>query len=126
MPFGDLTVSEGTLVRWPKAAGDAVTAGEVVAEIETDKAVVEIEAPVAGRLGPIEKDTGAVVPMGGRIGSVKAEWKQMKILCTNWEAADDGDLERAHFPMPNSSSAARRPIRPGFLTPRSPPASMLS
>jgi 2-oxoisovalerate dehydrogenase E1 component len=47
-----------------------VAAGEVVAEIETDKAVVEIEAPVAGRLGPIERAKGEVVPMGGRIGAV--------------------------------------------------------
>lgn len=72
MPFGDLTVSEGRLVRWLKAAGGTVSAGEVVAEIETDKAVVEIEAPVAGTLGPIEQEAGAVVPMGGRIGSVRA------------------------------------------------------
>ena len=71
MPFGDLTVSEGTIVGWLKAEGDAVKAGEIVAEIETDKAVVEIEAPVDGILGPIEQPKGAVVPMGGRIGSVR-------------------------------------------------------
>jgi 2-oxoisovalerate dehydrogenase E1 component len=70
MPFGDLTVSEGKIVRWLKTAGDPVKAGELVAEIETDKAVVEIEAPVDGRLGPIEQPVGAVVPMGGRIGAV--------------------------------------------------------
>jgi 2-oxoisovalerate dehydrogenase E1 component len=70
MPFGDLTVSEGTIVAWLKGEGDVVAAGEVVAEIETDKAVVEIEAPVAGRLGPIERAKGEVVPMGGRIGAV--------------------------------------------------------
>ena len=70
MPFGDLTINEGTIVKWNKAEGDSVKAGDVVAEIETDKAVVEIEAPVDGRLGPIEQQTGAVVPMGGRIGSV--------------------------------------------------------
>ncbi|MCX5514266.1 thiamine pyrophosphate-dependent enzyme [Kaistia algarum] len=70
MPFGDLTISEGTIVGWLKAEGDLVKAGEIVAEIETDKAVVEIEAPVAGKLGPIEQPKGAVVPMGGRIGSV--------------------------------------------------------
>ena len=71
MPFGDLTVSEGTIVAWLKAEGDKVKAGEIVAEIETDKAVVEIEAPIAGTLGPIEQPKGAVVPMGGRIGSVR-------------------------------------------------------
>ncbi len=70
MPFGDLTISEGKIVRWAKAPGDLVKAGELVAEIETDKAVVEIESPADGRLGPIEQDVGAVVPMGGRIGAV--------------------------------------------------------
>ncbi|MCX5494071.1 thiamine pyrophosphate-dependent enzyme [Kaistia dalseonensis] len=70
MPFGDLTISEGTIVRWLKAPGETVKAGDIVAEIETDKAVVEIEAPIAGMLGPIEQDVGAVVPMGGRIGAV--------------------------------------------------------
>jgi 2-oxoisovalerate dehydrogenase E1 component len=69
MPFGDLTVSEGTIVRWIKTDGATVKTGELVAEIETDKAVVEIEAPVAGRLA-IEKPEGTVVPMGGRIGAV--------------------------------------------------------
>ena len=49
MPFGDLTVSEGKLVRWLKQTGDAVAAQEVVAEIETDKAVVEIEVAGLGR-----------------------------------------------------------------------------
>ena len=71
MPFGDLTISEGKIVRWAKAAGDTVKAGELVAEIETDKAVVEIEAPVAGILARIEQPEGAVVKMGGRIGVIK-------------------------------------------------------
>ena len=71
MPFGDLTVSEGKLVKWLKAVGDVVKASEVVAEIETDKAVVEIEAPIAGTLSAIEQPVGATVPMGGRIGTIK-------------------------------------------------------
>ena len=71
MPFGDLTVSEGKIVRWAKAVGDKVKAGELVAEIETDKAVVEIEAPVAGVLAEIVEPVGAVVKMGGRIGAIR-------------------------------------------------------
>jgi 2-oxoisovalerate dehydrogenase E1 component len=71
MPFGDLTVSEGKIVRWAKKEGESVKAGELIAEIETDKAVVEIEAPVAGVLGRIEAPEGAVVKMGGRIGVVR-------------------------------------------------------
>ena len=71
MPFGDLTVSEGRLVRWLKAVGDAVREGELIAEIETDKAVVEIEAPVSGTLVAIDQPVDAVVPMGGRIGGIR-------------------------------------------------------
>ena len=73
MPFGDLTVSEGTLVKWLKAVGDAVKEGDVVAEIETDKAVVEIEAPASGILSVIDQPVGAVVPMGGRIGGIRKQ-----------------------------------------------------
>lgn len=70
MPFGDLTVSEGTLIRWAKSKGDAVSEGELVAEIETDKAVVEIEAPASGVLHSVEAEVGQVIPMGARIGGI--------------------------------------------------------
>lgn len=70
MPFGDLTVSQGTLIRWIKARGDRVNAGELVAEIETDKAVVEIEAPSSGVLSSVEAEVGQVVAMGARIGGI--------------------------------------------------------
>lgn len=70
MPHGDLTVTEGTLVNWRKAVGDAVGAGEIVAEIETDKALVEIEAPKAGPLIQILVPVGKLVPMGGTIGII--------------------------------------------------------
>ncbi len=71
MPFGDLTVSEGKIVRWVRHQGETVTAGELLAEIETDKAVVEIEAPCAGTLARIEHAAGEVVAMGQRIGLVQ-------------------------------------------------------
>jgi 2-oxoisovalerate dehydrogenase E1 component len=71
MPFGDLTVSEGKLIRWLKSTGDAVKQGELIAEIETDKAVVEIEAPASGLLSAILQPVGAVVPMGGRIAMIE-------------------------------------------------------
>ena len=71
MPFGDLTVSEGRLVRWYRSAGDRVAAGEHVADIETDKAVVEIESPRAGILAHILAKEGTVVPMGASIGIVR-------------------------------------------------------
>jgi 2-oxoisovalerate dehydrogenase E1 component len=70
MPFGDLTVSEGKLVRWVKKLGDQVAAGELVVEIETDKAVVEVEAPCAGRLVQLLEQEGSVVKMGQQIAVI--------------------------------------------------------
>jgi 2-oxoisovalerate dehydrogenase E1 component len=70
MPFGDLTVSEGRLIKWYRKAGDRVARGEHVADIETEKAVVEIESPKDGVLSAILAEEGAVVPMGGSIGVV--------------------------------------------------------
>ncbi len=70
MPFGDLTVSEGKLVRWLRKPGDKVREKETVVEIETDKAVVEIEAPASGALGPLLRNAGDTVKMGETIGSI--------------------------------------------------------
>jgi len=73
MPFGDLTVSEGRLVRWLKAPGDSVALGDVVVEIETDKAVVEVEAPCAGTMAQHLEEPGSVVKMGQQIGVIRPE-----------------------------------------------------
>ena len=70
MPFGDLTVSEGRLVRWVKRLGDNVQAGELVVEIETDKAVVEVEAPCSGTLVQLLEQEGSVVKMGQQIAVI--------------------------------------------------------
>ncbi len=70
MPFGDLTVSEGRLVRWLKQVGDAVAAGEIVVEIETDKAIVEVESPLAGTMAQLLEAEGTMVQMGQQIGVI--------------------------------------------------------
>ena len=53
MPALSPTMTEGTLARWLKAEGDAIRAGDVIAEIETDKATMEVEAVDEGVLGKI-------------------------------------------------------------------------
>ena len=53
MPALSPTMTEGTLARWLKKEGDTVTAGDVIAEIETDKATMEVEAVDEGVLGKI-------------------------------------------------------------------------
>ena len=57
-------MQEGTLVRWVKAEGDKVNKGEVLAEIETDKATVEVESSFSGVVARQLVSQGDVVPVG--------------------------------------------------------------
>src|SRR5215471_7920886 len=57
----------GKLVSWKKKEGDSVKKGELLLEVETDKAVVEIEATGDGILGGVTAHSGAVVPVGQTI-----------------------------------------------------------
>ena len=56
MPALSPTMTEGKLAKWLKSEGDDVTAGDVLAEIETDKATMEVEAVDEGKLGKILVD----------------------------------------------------------------------
>jgi pyruvate dehydrogenase E2 component (dihydrolipoamide acetyltransferase) len=64
IPSIGIAMTEALLVKWLKEPGDDVTAGEAVAEIETDKATMELESPIAGRLGSHLAEPGAIVPVG--------------------------------------------------------------
>ena len=64
MPQLGETVSEGKIVKWLKAVGDDVAAGDNLCEIETDKVTVEVPAIAAGTLQAISVDEGATVPVG--------------------------------------------------------------
>ena len=59
MPKLTDTMEEGVLVAWKKHEGDRVEAGEVIAEIETDKAVMDLEAFASGILRKILQPTGS-------------------------------------------------------------------
>src|SRR5690242_5074155 len=59
MPALSPTMTEGNLAKWHKKEGDAVKAGDVIAEIETDKATMEFEAVDEGTLGKILVPEGA-------------------------------------------------------------------
>ena len=70
MPQMGYDMQEGTLVRWLKDEGAEVSVGDPVAEIETDKAVVEFESVAAGVLRKILVLEGATVPVGQRLAIV--------------------------------------------------------
>ncbi len=67
MPALEMAQETGKLLAWRKKEGERITKGEPLLEIETDKAVVEVEAPGDGILAGITADVGAVVPVGQTI-----------------------------------------------------------
>lgn len=70
MPKLGFDMAEGTLVRWVKKIGETVNKGEVLAEIETDKATVEVELSASGVVRRLLVDEGAVVPVNSPIALV--------------------------------------------------------
>lgn len=58
LPKWGLTMEEGTLVAWRKKEGDRVEAGEIIAEVETEKITNELEAPASGVISRILVDEG--------------------------------------------------------------------
>jgi pyruvate dehydrogenase E2 component (dihydrolipoamide acetyltransferase) len=76
MPKLSDTMTEGTLVAWKKKKGDNVSAGEVLAEIETDKATMEWESPEDGTLAEIYVEEGGKVNVGDRIAFVGGEGEE--------------------------------------------------
>ena len=72
MPALELAQETGKLLRWIKAPGDTVRKGEPIAEIETDKVTIELEAPASGVLSAVTAQEGDVVPVGHTIAQIAA------------------------------------------------------
>ena len=72
MPALEMAQETGKLLAWRKQEGDRVSKGEPLLEIETDKAVVEVEAPADGILAGIKAAAGADIPVGQTIAWIVA------------------------------------------------------
>lgn len=79
MPKLGFDMAEGLLIRWVKSEGDAVAKGEVLAEIETDKATVEVEADAAGVVNKHLVPENTSVPVGSPIAVIGAEGEQVNL-----------------------------------------------
>jgi 2-oxoglutarate dehydrogenase E2 component (dihydrolipoamide succinyltransferase) len=94
-------VSEATVAKWMKKAGDAVKKDETLVELETDKVSVEVSAPEAGVLGEIVAAEGATVTIGavlGRMGAADAQAAPTK------EAAKPAAKAESPKPAPQPAS----------------------
>ena len=110
MPALSPTMTEGTLARWLKKEGEKVTAGDVIAEIETDKATMEVEAVDEGVLGKI------LVPDGTAGVKVNAP---IAVLIEDGEAVPTGDAPAAAAPPP--AAKAPEPTAEPTAKPSAPP-----
>ena len=77
MPALEMAQETGKLIAWRKKEGDRVTKGEPLLEIETDKAVMEIEAPADGILAGITASGGADIPVGKTIAWIIAPGEKL-------------------------------------------------
>src|SRR6476659_9662203 len=112
MPALSPTMTEGNLARWLKKEGDAVHSGDVIAEIETDKATMEYEAADDGRLGKI------IVPEGAQ--GIKVNQPIALLL---EEGEDPAALEKFAAPAPtgNGQQAPAPAAPPTGIAPKTEP-----
>ena len=123
MPQMGYDMQEGTLVRWLKSAGDSVSLGDAVAEIETDKAVVEFESTAEGVLLELLVEEGTTVAVGESIATVGVEGETVAAgggdseesseaeavaeESSEPEGQDEPAAEEAAIPLPASPSEVR-------------------
>jgi len=98
MPLLSPSMTEGTLVKWLKKEGDAVKSGEVLAEVETDKATMDLEAFDSGILRKILVAEGTRVPVQSRIG----------IIGTKDEKIDESAPAAAPAPAKSTEASAKK------------------
>jgi pyruvate dehydrogenase E2 component (dihydrolipoamide acetyltransferase) len=114
MPALSPTMTEGNLAKWHKKEGDAVKAGDVLAEIETDKATMEVEAVDEGTLGRILVPEGAQgVKVNQPIALILGEDEDAKALAAKPVAAAPGPAPSAPLaPAPAPAAAPAAPPAP--------------
>jgi pyruvate dehydrogenase E2 component (dihydrolipoamide acetyltransferase) len=108
MPKMGDAMEEGTLVRWLKQEGDTVQEGEPIAEIATDKATVEIEAPISGVLRGIRVAENAVVPVNTPLAYILQEGESLPAE-GDGKASAPPDAAAAPQPAPTAVAAAPKP-----------------
>jgi len=116
MPKLSDTMTEGTLIAWKKKKGDQVSAGEVLAEIETDKATMEWESPEDGTLTEIYVQDGGKVNVGDKIAFVRGQGEEApKQEAPKQEKKSEAAEEKkpqAETEKPASGEAAKKETAP--------------
>jgi pyruvate dehydrogenase E2 component (dihydrolipoamide acetyltransferase) len=117
MPALGMSQETGKLLRWMKSEGDAVTKGEPLMEIETDKVTVEIEAPADGILAGISAAEGEDVPVGRAVAFVLSEGEDIPQTVVPIASAPVGAAPPV-APTNGSTTADRAPARRVLASPK--------
>lgn len=113
MPKLGFDMAEGVLVRWVKSEGDPIERGEVLAEIETDKATVEVESQATGVIHRHLVGEGSRVPVGDPIAVVGSEGEEVDLDSL---VADEGTSEPSETPEPDAGSGVGTSTDPAAAT----------
>ena len=124
MPKLGFDMAEGTLVRWVIQEGEAVSKGAVLAEIETDKATVEVESNFEGLVVRHLVDEGTVVPVGDPIAVIGEKDEKIdfdallgaqaeKLEEIKKEPAEAGEVEAGRVPAPTAAPVEEGVNLPG-------------
>src|SRR5580700_4570881 len=105
MPALELTQETGKLVSWRKKEGEPVAKGEILLEVETDKAVVEVEALADGVLGGVKAQPGDVIPVGQTIAWLLAPGESAPTSDGGSKAAADPARPPSASPSPAMAAA---------------------
>src|SRR5271169_1886378 len=121
MPALSPTMEKGNLAKWLKKEGDIVKSGDVIAEIETDKATMEVEAVDEGTLGKILVPEGTNdVAVNTPIAMILAEGEDQAALKDGKPAAATGEGMQA--PRPPKDAASAPPAAPAATRAVAPPS----
>ena len=121
MPSMGADMTEGTIVKWLKAEGDQVGRGDKLAEVETDKTVVEMEAYAEGLLRKIIVSEGSLVQVGAVIAFIGDADDDIPEVATAAPAAEAASEAPAATPAP--AAPAPEPVQQAAPAPVAVPAS---
>jgi pyruvate dehydrogenase E2 component (dihydrolipoamide acetyltransferase) len=114
MPKMSDTMEEGVVVKWLKREGDRVASGEALAEIETDKAVLELEATTAGVLRRILAQEDSKVPVGQLIAIISGAEEDISSFTA--VSASPAGQSQAPDPVTTAPGPASAPPRHAAMT----------
>src|SRR5260370_37837264 len=114
------TMEEWRLVKWTKHEGDAVKSGDTLAEVETDKAIMELVARADGQLIKVVAPAGATVPVGNVVAWIGKPGEKVDGAGSGEQGAAPKAATPAATPSPRQTSPAPTPAPPP--PPSAPPA----